>query len=783
MILTESASLLTSYPGSLIYHLIMALILALFLGFSQALFSQRPSASSNRWMLAAGVLLAFRLALMMAAAMAEFYVVGAANLLPPLDRLVSLLGIALIAWVMLLPSPGRRGDLLAALVVGGVVVGGIAALAANLLSPALPYSGSWGHLGWILAGLLLSLLVTGLLALQRPTNWPIAASGFLLFSGGFVVEFILRFNAGALPGYVRLAELMAYPLFALAAFRTQLAALPSPAAKTAVTADREDAGTIGSSVQETITELAGLLSPSNLADFSEAVVQTFARVMKSEVCLLLTKPEKSGEFSIVTGYDLVHGKAIPASTLDATRCPTISQALGKRQSIVLSPQLHSADLSTLKEILGLEGVGPAILASVATHELAYGGLLLLSPYARRHWPREDLQTVETAASHLATRIAEILRNEVGVPKMPGASRALEEARQRIQELEAAHARLEQQVSIGGLLPHPETSPDLAALLARYGEAQATIHKLEDQIQAFRTSPAEMIAAERSPEEERLATQLQLTLQELAEARARLQFAQEEQAEVPQFSQAPGFDMKSIGSIAQDLRRPLASVMGYTNLLLGESIGLLGTMQRRFLERVRDSIDRMAILLNKLIETAALDMEGLGLSSGPADLDSCIEEAITQASSALRQRNLTLRLDLPEEVPHVMGESDTIIQILVHLINNAIGASPEGAEVVVAGRVQETDSAGFLILSISDAGAGIPSEELGHVFQRAYRDDVPPIEGLGDSGVGLSVVKALAESLGGRVWVDSEVDIGSTFTVLMPLADHHLPRVAEEIEVA
>jgi signal transduction histidine kinase len=575
---------------------------------------------------------------------------------------------------------------------------------------------------------------------------------------------------------------MAYPLFALAAFRGQLSALPAPA-RGAVAAEREEAGTMGASVQETITELAGLLSPSNLVDFSDAAVQVFAKVMRSEVCLLLTNPEKSGEFSIVTGYDLVHGKSIPGVALDAGRCPTISEALTQRQSIVLSPQLHSADLTTLKEILGLEGVGPAILAAVATHELAYGGLLLLSPYARRHWPREDLQTVTAAASHLATRIAEILRNEVGVPKMPGTSRALEEARQRIQELEASNARLEQEVSVGGLRPQPETSPDLAALLARYGEAQETIRRLEEQIQAFKTSPSEMIAAERSPEEERLATQLQLTLQELAEARARLQFAQEEQAEAPQAPQVSGLDIKSIGLIAQDLRRPLASVMGYTNLLLGESIGLLGTMQRRFLERVRDSIDRMAILLNKLIETAALDVEGFGLASGPANLDSCIEEAITQASSALRQKDLALRLDLPEEVPHVMGESDSIIQILVHLINNAIGASPQGAEVVIAGRVQETDSAGFLILSISDSGAGIPAEELGHVFQRAYRDDVPPIEGLGDSGVGLSVVKALAESLGGRVWVDSEVGIGSTFTVLLPLADHHLPQMSEEIEVA
>jgi signal transduction histidine kinase len=128
------------------------------------------------------------------------------------------------------------------------------------------------------------------------------------------------------------------------------------------------------------------------------------------------------------------------------------------------------------------------------------------------------------------------------------------------------------------------------------------------------------------------------------------------------------------------------------------------------------------------------------------------------------------MDFPEEMPSISGDAEAIIQIVVHLLNNAIGASPEGEEIVVAARLQAAEEADFLLLTFSDAGEGIPTEDLVRVFQPMDQADTEPIQGLGETGIGLSIVKALSEAMGGRVWFDSEVGEGSIFTVLLPVGE-------------
>jgi signal transduction histidine kinase len=117
----------------------------------------------------------------------------------------------------------------------------------------------------------------------------------------------------------------------------------------------------------------------------------------------------------------------------------------------------------------------------------------------------------------------------------------------------------------------------------------------------------------------------------------------------------------------------------------------------------------------------------------------------------------------------MGESGALVQILVHLLSNAAGASPDGEEIGVEARVLEAEPTGFLLLSVRDKGEGVSPLDLGRVFEPLYRADSSLISGLGDSGVGLSLVRALCEELSGRVWVESQPGEGSVLSVLLPLA--------------
>lgn len=269
--------------------------------------------------------------------------------------------------------------------------------------------------------------------------------------------------------------------------------------------------------------------------------------------------------------------------------------------------------------------------------------------------------------------------------------------------------------------------------------------------------------------EQLKDELQAALQEVVEVRTELDRARSSPERAEPASPPDAADLEAIASITQEIRQPMSSIMGYTDLLLGESVGLLGAMQHKFLERVRTAVERMGGLLNDLIQVAALETGTLDLKPAPVDLVVCVENAVNQVGPALREKGLALQMDLPDGPPAVLGDEMAVTQILLHLLKNAIAASPEDERIKLSVRAEESDEDGFLMLAVGDAGAGIPAEDLGRVFQRMDPSDRLMIEGLGDAGVGLSLVKGLSEALGGRVWVESEEGVGSTFTVLLPLA--------------
>jgi len=226
----------------------------------------------------------------------------------------------------------------------------------------------------------------------------------------------------------------------------------------------------------------------------------------------------------------------------------------------------------------------------------------------------------------------------------------------------------------------------------------------------------------------------------------------------------------IASIAHELRTPMTSIVGYTDLLLGESVGILGEMQRKFLQRVKANIERMGSLLNDMIEVTAIEAKKIELSPEPIDLITVVEEAIMGLSAQFRERNLTVRLDLALELPPIRADRDALYQIMLHLLSNACQCSQPGTEVIVSGHLEHAEESlpPYLRISVADTGGGIAPEDQPRVFQRFYRADNPLIAGLGETGVGMSIAKALVEAHGGRIWVESEIGVGSTFSFILPV---------------
>jgi two-component system sensor histidine kinase ResE len=183
---------------------------------------------------------------------------------------------------------------------------------------------------------------------------------------------------------------------------------------------------------------------------------------------------------------------------------------------------------------------------------------------------------------------------------------------------------------------------------------------------------------------------------------------------------------------------------------------------------------MGALLDDLIHVTVLDSGALELKSESLDVATVIEEAVMGCEAQFRERGVELILDIAPEPPHLNADRDALRQIFTHLLNNAAAVSPSDSEVTLTVRREVEpgnrigEKANYLFISVSDAGGGIAPEDQPRVFSRLYRADSPLVAGLGDTGVGLSMVKALVEAHGGRVWVESELKKGSVFHVLMPL---------------
>jgi signal transduction histidine kinase len=232
--------------------------------------------------------------------------------------------------------------------------------------------------------------------------------------------------------------------------------------------------------------------------------------------------------------------------------------------------------------------------------------------------------------------------------------------------------------------------------------------------------------------------------------------------------SPAYDQLEIAAaIIADLRQPMSSIVGYTDFLLGEQVGILSTNQRKFLERVKVSTERMEHLMNDLMQVISPESNPQAISPEAVDLSAAIDAAIDCTGPQLRQKNIVLRVDLPDQLPHLYADQPALEKVLVDLLKNAGEVTPEKGDILLRARVESSEGRqDYVMVQIADQGNGIASEELPKIFS-----PLPPSENsAGNNGINLSGVKSLVEVMGGRIWVDSQPGQGSAFSILLPVAE-------------
>ncbi|MDX1520578.1 MAG: histidine kinase dimerization/phospho-acceptor domain-containing protein, partial [Anaerolineae bacterium] len=149
----------------------------------------------------------------------------------------------------------------------------------------------------------------------------------------------------------------------------------------------------------------------------------------------------------------------------------------------------------------------------------------------------------------------------------------------------------------------------------------------------------------------------------------------------------------VASLSQELRTPMTSITGYTDLLLGESVGLIGEMQRKFLQRIKANIERMGSMLSDLIGVTAIDAGQLEIRPVVVDMAEVIEDALISARARLEENEIALDVNLLEDMPLVEVDPESVRQILSNLINNAIKSTPAGKTIGVSTSTYEVEENG------------------------------------------------------------------------------------------
>jgi PAS domain S-box-containing protein len=220
----------------------------------------------------------------------------------------------------------------------------------------------------------------------------------------------------------------------------------------------------------------------------------------------------------------------------------------------------------------------------------------------------------------------------------------------------------------------------------------------------------------------------------------------------------------IATVSHELRTPLASVHGAAKTLQREDVAVGGEIFQRLLAVISEQSERLATMVNDILLANRVDSRELELATELVEVSALAAEVLA-AVRTLAAEGLALELIAPDSLPPVLCDGDKLRQVLTNLIANAVKYSPAGGRI----QVELAPRAEALDITVRDEGLGIAAAEQSLIFEKFYRADAKMTRGVSGSGLGLYISRELLDRMGGTISLESELGVGSAFTVRLPLA--------------
>jgi signal transduction histidine kinase/GAF domain-containing protein len=881
-VLVEASEILSTSLGSVVYHLLLLWVVVSGVGMAWGERRRARHEQTQRLLLGMAGLVLMRAVYFGAALVVAGGWADRAALLPPLERFVDAASIGLLAWAFMPPS--RSGSRTWDLLLGGAQVLTLGACIAFVLlwsqtlaeNPAASYNRHWQAMAWsVWQG---ALAIVGLVAIfrGRRQSWGLLSIALLLMLAGALSLWYLPITVPHLPIWQRMANLVAYPLVAIAVYREIVAGLH---------VHSRELQDISQASLDQIKSLLYLFEASqqtasslDLSIVLDNAVRGIARVLEADQCAIAFPEEGNpGQMRLVAIHNPSRQGRGEAVSFPLEYQLTVQQAIRRKKGVVVEDS-DNVQLKVLFALLGSAETGPLLVQPLLDNGANIGAIIVGNARSRRPFSANEAKLCQSLAEQLAVAIQNARRYQRAQQQIQDMGQAqaeehksLQQARVQIQDLtkRLAQARSETDAIqqreeaarearnaleiklVSSRAENEALSQRLAVLetdLAQtHANAEAQIRWHEQELIRQEAEWEEMVHAAESiqgvmqgltagilitdadgaVQESNVAAEILLdrNSEELhgldlatvcdderwqqavitasgGEAvrltmRMGMNTLMCDVAPLPA-TEGEGEDMQrlvailqdvsveadeqrvqleAVASLAHELRTPVTTISSYADLLLGETVGILGEAQRKFLLQIRSGAERIVQIAGLMTSEGLAEEKWTRPQRQEVDVNQLIESAIAGTHSQLEDRDLRLTLEMQSNLPHIAADPDYLRRVLSNLLSNACLASDVGGQVDIRtarsedsplGQSLEVNGDGFVIVSITDSGGGLSEDALDRVFDRARPSGAPA--GLGESGAGLALVKTLVEAHGGRLWVESKKGRGTTFSFVLPVAN-------------
>jgi signal transduction histidine kinase len=230
----------------------------------------------------------------------------------------------------------------------------------------------------------------------------------------------------------------------------------------------------------------------------------------------------------------------------------------------------------------------------------------------------------------------------------------------------------------------------------------------------------------------------------------------------------------VSLVAHELKNPMTSIKGYTELLVAGAVGTINDAQASFLTTIRNNTERMNTLVSDLNDLSKIEAGSIRLESRALDLEDILNEIFRSTKREIEEKHQTLHVNMPDNLPKVWGDSNRLLQILTNLVSNAHKYTQNEGEISINAKIIEnisdpSDNNKFIHISVHDNGVGITEDDQGRIFQKFFRSENQIIRKSSGTGLGLNITRSLVEMQGGQIWFESVFQEGTTFHFTIPAA--------------